>query len=120
MLILNTKRICIVLKFSKEQRVDSNMYKNRIGKHLSFRTIIIGGIIVVLIVFLVTGILVKRANKEKGNLITSSTLTEAIDISGLSELSLHIMELQKFIKMKAKKKWNPIFVTMPRLKLVLI
>ena len=43
------------------------MYKNRIGKHLSFRTIIIGGIIVVLIVFLVTGILVKRANKEKGN-----------------------------------------------------
>lgn len=35
------------------------MYKNRTGKHLSFRTIIIGGIIVVLIVFLVTEISVK-------------------------------------------------------------
>ena len=104
MLILNTKRICIVLKFSKEQRVDSNMYKNRIGKHLSFRTIIIGGIIVVLIVFLVTGISVKRANKEKGNLITSSTLTEAIDISGLSAAQFTYNGIAEIYKDESKEK----------------
>ena len=80
------------------------MYKKEIKKQLTVRNIIAGLIIVILVLFLIIGVSTKVNNKKRGKLVTSSTLTDAINISELSASQFTYNGIAEIYKDKDKKK----------------